>query len=131
VPDRKQADGIRNFDAVSYLSSMPRRPGESCLPTRGTKVPAGPEWLHEIKHDGYRLIVQREGKRVRLFTSAAGRSAASPDPSRRLPTRMPVYRDDRWTRVGLPMPAAMRIIFGAVTSSGSRSGHRGPRRISF
>ena len=23
---------------------------------------------HEIKHDGYRLIVQREGKRVRLFT---------------------------------------------------------------
>ncbi len=29
------------------------------IPTRGTKVPAGPEWLHEIKHDGYRLIVQR------------------------------------------------------------------------
>jgi bifunctional non-homologous end joining protein LigD len=27
-----------------------------------------PEWLHEIKHDGYRLIVQRQGKRVRLFT---------------------------------------------------------------
>ena len=26
-----------------------------------------PDWLHEIKHDGYRLIVQREGKRVRLF----------------------------------------------------------------
>ena len=29
---------------------------------------AGPDWLHEIKHDGYRLIVQREGKRVRLWT---------------------------------------------------------------
>jgi bifunctional non-homologous end joining protein LigD len=41
---------------------------EPCLPTRGTKVPAGPDWIHEIKHDGYRLIVQREGKRVRLFT---------------------------------------------------------------
>ena len=27
-----------------------------------------PDWLHEIKHDGYRLIVQREGKRVRLLT---------------------------------------------------------------
>jgi ATP-dependent DNA ligase len=24
--------------------------------------------MHEIKHDGYRLIVQREGKRVRLLT---------------------------------------------------------------
>jgi len=34
----------------------------------GTKVPAGPDWIHEIKHDGYRLIIQREGKRVRLFT---------------------------------------------------------------
>jgi bifunctional non-homologous end joining protein LigD len=39
-----------------------------CIPTRGTKVPDRPEWLREIKHDGYRLIVQREGKRVRLFT---------------------------------------------------------------
>jgi ATP-dependent DNA ligase len=28
---------------------------------RGTKVPDRPEWIHEIKHDGYRLIVQREG----------------------------------------------------------------------
>ncbi len=41
---------------------------QPCIPTRGTKVPAGPDWIHEIKHDGYRLIVQREGKRVRLFT---------------------------------------------------------------
>ena len=39
-----------------------------CIPTRGTKVPAHPDWLHEIKHDGYRLIVQRDGKRVRLWT---------------------------------------------------------------
>jgi ATP-dependent DNA ligase len=28
----------------------------------------GPDWIHEIKHDGYRLTVHREGKRVRLFT---------------------------------------------------------------
>jgi bifunctional non-homologous end joining protein LigD len=47
---------------------MPKRLFEPCIPTRGTKVPAGPDWIHEIKHDGYRLIVQREGKRVRLFT---------------------------------------------------------------
>ena len=32
-----------------------------CIPTRVTKVPTGPDWLHEIKHDGYRLIVRREG----------------------------------------------------------------------
>jgi ATP-dependent DNA ligase len=41
---------------------------EPCIPTRATKVPTGPDWLHEIKHDGYRMIVQREGSRVRLFT---------------------------------------------------------------
>src|SRR5947207_5133030 len=41
---------------------------QPCIPTRGTEVPAGPDWFHEIKHDCYRLIVQREGKRVRLLT---------------------------------------------------------------
>jgi hypothetical protein len=25
-------------------------------------------WVHEIKHDGFRLMVRREGSRVRLFT---------------------------------------------------------------
>jgi ATP-dependent DNA ligase len=47
---------------------MPKRPFEPCIPTRGAAVPAGPDWIHEIKHDGYRLIVQRQDKRVRLFT---------------------------------------------------------------
>ena len=41
---------------------------EPCIPTRGTTVPARSDWIHEIKHDGYRLIVQRDGARVRLFT---------------------------------------------------------------
>jgi ATP-dependent DNA ligase len=41
---------------------------EPCIPTRATAVPDRPEWIHEIKHDGYRLIVQRDGQRVRLFT---------------------------------------------------------------
>jgi bifunctional non-homologous end joining protein LigD len=41
---------------------------EPCIPTRGAKVPSGPNWIHEIKYDGYRVIVQREGKRARLLT---------------------------------------------------------------
>jgi hypothetical protein len=28
-------------------------------------------WVHEIKHDGYRLQVRRDGSAVRLFTGAA------------------------------------------------------------
>jgi bifunctional non-homologous end joining protein LigD len=47
---------------------MLKSPFEPCIPSRGTKVPDGAEWLHEIKHDGYRLIVQRDGRRVRLWT---------------------------------------------------------------
>src|SRR5215831_12149321 len=39
-----------------------------CLPTSGKTVPATFAWLHEVKYDGYRLIVAREGNRVRLFT---------------------------------------------------------------
>jgi bifunctional non-homologous end joining protein LigD len=41
---------------------------EFCIPITGTKVPAGPEWLHEIKYDGFRLRVERDGDRVRLIT---------------------------------------------------------------
>jgi hypothetical protein len=39
-----------------------------CIATRAAKPPAGPDWVHEIKHDGYRLQVRREGDAVRLFT---------------------------------------------------------------
>ena len=59
---------IRISSSAAYLCPMPKSPFEPCIPTRGTKVPDRPEWIHEIKHDGYRLIVQRDGKRVRLFT---------------------------------------------------------------
>jgi bifunctional non-homologous end joining protein LigD len=47
---------------------MPQRPFEPCIPTRATRVPASKFWIHEVKHDGYRLIVQRDGKTVRLFS---------------------------------------------------------------
>jgi ATP-dependent DNA ligase len=39
-----------------------------CIPTRAYKVPSGPGWVHEIKHDGYRLQVRRDADTVRLFT---------------------------------------------------------------
>ena len=39
-----------------------------CLPTISTSVPSGPDWLHEVKYDGYRLRVERDGDRMRLIT---------------------------------------------------------------
>ena len=29
---------------------------------------AGPEWLHEIKHDGYRMLALHDGERARLIS---------------------------------------------------------------
>jgi bifunctional non-homologous end joining protein LigD len=37
-------------------------------PVKGQGPPCGPSWVHEIKHDGYRLIVLKGGATVRLFT---------------------------------------------------------------
>jgi bifunctional non-homologous end joining protein LigD len=37
-------------------------------PVERSRPPAGPDWVHEIKHDGYRMIVRRDGEQVRLFT---------------------------------------------------------------
>jgi bifunctional non-homologous end joining protein LigD len=32
--------------------------------------PAGPGWLHEIKHDGFRILARRDSAGVRLITRA-------------------------------------------------------------
>src|SRR3954468_13569018 len=39
-----------------------------CLPTRGTKGPTGPDWIHNVKHDCYRSLVARKATRSRLFS---------------------------------------------------------------
>jgi ATP dependent DNA ligase domain len=41
---------------------------EPCLPTSAPQPPCGPEWVIEIKHDGFRVIARKEGKRVRLYS---------------------------------------------------------------
>jgi bifunctional non-homologous end joining protein LigD len=40
--------------------------GEPCLPTRATVAPTGPQWVHEIKHDGYRLMVRKTPAGLRI-----------------------------------------------------------------
>jgi bifunctional non-homologous end joining protein LigD len=42
--------------------------GNPCLPTRAKVAPSGPLWVHEIKHDGYRLMVRRTPEGVRIRT---------------------------------------------------------------
>jgi bifunctional non-homologous end joining protein LigD len=40
-------------------------------PVLRLKPPAGTDWVHEIKHDGYRMIVRRHGPTVRLYSRNA------------------------------------------------------------
>ena len=55
-----------------------------CIPTAKTAVPAGPDWIHEVKYDGYRLRVERNGDRVRCFPRAAWTGpSGTPGSSRR------------------------------------------------
>jgi ATP-dependent DNA ligase len=39
-----------------------------CLPSSAPQPPSGALWLHEIKHDGFRIIARKDGKRVRLYS---------------------------------------------------------------
>jgi ATP-dependent DNA ligase len=71
------------FAAMSVTHELRRRlraeqsfPGyEPCLPRPAKQPPAGPGWIHEIKHDGFRILAHRSGGRVRLLTRAGNNFA--------------------------------------------------------
>jgi bifunctional non-homologous end joining protein LigD len=59
----------------AYLGRMLPRPPNlpagfipPCLPIKAPKPPSGALWLHEIKHDGFRVIARKDGARVRLYS---------------------------------------------------------------
>src|ERR1700731_3194857 len=41
---------------------------EPCLPRPAKQPPAGRGWIHEIKHDGFRIMARRADGGVRLLT---------------------------------------------------------------
>ena len=54
-------------DSISICAQMLRL-YQPCLPTRALKAPTGPLWIHEIKHDGFRIVARRINGVVRLQT---------------------------------------------------------------
>ena len=41
---------------------------EPCLPSPADPPPSGSNWIHEIKHDGYRLMARRDSVGICLIT---------------------------------------------------------------
>jgi bifunctional non-homologous end joining protein LigD len=41
---------------------------EYCKPVTAKSIPTGPDWIHEVKYDGYRGRVVRDGKDVKLYS---------------------------------------------------------------
>ena len=59
--------------AQFYLSGMSQRTLPAgfiapCLPTKTDTLPSGGRWIHEIKHDGFRIIARKTGAQVRLYS---------------------------------------------------------------
>jgi ATP-dependent DNA ligase len=48
------------LDLAGYKrTTLPFKP---CIATAAPVPPSTPDWLHEIKHDGYRIVALRNGR---------------------------------------------------------------------
>ena len=73
---------------------------EPCLPSPADKPPSGSNWIHEIKHDGYRLMAHRDPVGTCLLTrNGNDGSRAAPGDAR----LFALWRDKRAMVVRIPM----------------------------
>jgi bifunctional non-homologous end joining protein LigD len=63
LPDAGKVGGARKGLLPAFL--------EPSLAAPCDKPPSGPKWIHEIKHDGYRIQARINGRETRLFTRKA------------------------------------------------------------
>src|SRR5580704_2964750 len=63
LPDIGRIAGARKGLLPTFLEPSLAAPCE--------KPPSGPKWIHEIKHDGYRMQARIDGRTIRLFTRKA------------------------------------------------------------
>src|SRR5271157_5212161 len=67
--DRFRIDLLIPCSPMSLPSStLPAGFIAPCLPTSAPRPPSGEVWLHEIKHDGFRVIARKDSDRVRLYS---------------------------------------------------------------
>ena len=54
--------------APHWRRSVPPGFIRPCEPALVAYPPAGPGWLHEIKHDGFRILAWKQGERVQVWS---------------------------------------------------------------
>ena len=59
---------VRKLMSLRSVRILPAGFIAPCLPTTSPQPPSGKEWLHEIKHDGIRVIACKIDARVRLYS---------------------------------------------------------------
>jgi bifunctional non-homologous end joining protein LigD len=61
-------------DTCRMAKMIKRLPAGFVIPAQpvlASRPPSGSGWVHEIKHDGYRIMVRRDGPTVRLYSRNA------------------------------------------------------------
>jgi ATP-dependent DNA ligase len=78
--DDEVAIAVAQLYLVHMLqSTLPAGFIAPCLPTKTDKLPSGSQWLHEIKHDGFRIIARKTGAQVRLYSRPGNGGEVSED----------------------------------------------------
>jgi len=70
------------FLSLIVLNVTPPPHARTVPSPTGEKPPAGPGWIHEIKHDGFRILARRDARGVRLFTATGMTYRALPEDRR-------------------------------------------------
>src|SRR6516164_11292977 len=56
------------MDIMLRMRTLPAGFIAPCLPTKTDQLPSAGLWIHEIKHDGFRIIARKDGERVTLYS---------------------------------------------------------------
>ena len=54
--------------SARFWRNLPAGFIQPCQPTLVANPPAGPGWLHEVKHDGFRILARKQGARVEVWS---------------------------------------------------------------
>jgi bifunctional non-homologous end joining protein LigD len=102
---------------------------EPCLATLVEDVPKGDRWLHEIKWDGYRLMVRVDRGKVTILTRRGhnwtARFPTIADAARQLPVSSAMFDGEAVVENanGIPEFSALQAALGAREGPGHKAAH--------